>query len=106
METVAIVGAGLIGGSFGLALRKAGFTGRILGVSSPQAIEAAVRRGAVDQGADLEAAVRAADLVFLSQAIGRILDTMRQIGPWLRPHALVTDAGSTKTEIVDAARQY
>jgi prephenate dehydrogenase len=70
------------------------------------AIEAAVRRGAVDEGSGLEAAVRAADLVFLSQAIGRILDTLRQIGPWLRPDALVTDAGSTKTEIVDAARQH
>jgi prephenate dehydrogenase len=105
MKTVTIVGAGLIGGSFGLALRKAGYEGRILGVSSPTALAAAVERGAVDEGAGLEEAVRAADLVFLSQAIGRILDTLRHLDAWVRPGALVTDAGSTKTEIVDAGRQ-
>ena len=106
MKTVTIIGAGLIGGSFGLALRKAGFEGAILGVSSPAAVKAAVACGAVDRGAEIEEAVRAADLVFLSQAIGRIMDTLRHIDGWLRPEALVTDAGSTKTEIVDLARQY
>ena len=105
MNTVTIVGAGLIGGSFGLALREAGFAGSILAVSSAAAVEAAVRRGAVDRGVPLEEGVRAADLVFLSQPIGRILDTIRHIDGWLRPGALVTDAGSTKTEIVDLARQ-
>ncbi len=105
METVTIVGAGLIGGSFGLALRKAGFTGRINGVSSAAALDAAVRRGAVDRGLPLEQGVAEADLVFLSQPIGRILDTLRHIGGWVRPGALVTDAGSTKTEIVDLASQ-
>jgi prephenate dehydrogenase len=46
-----------------------------------------------------------ADLVFLSQTIGRILDTIRRIDPLLKPSALVTDAGSTKCEIVDVARR-
>ena len=46
-----------------------------------------------------------ADLVFLSQTIGRILDTVRHIDRFLKPGALVTDAGSTKCEIVDVARQ-
>jgi prephenate dehydrogenase len=59
----------------------------------------------VDRGATLEQALRAADLVFLSQTIGRIIDTVRHIDPLLKPGALVTDAGSTKCEIVDAARQ-
>ena len=105
MNTVAIVGVGLIGGSFGLALRKAGFAGRILGVSSEPAIQAAVERGAIDAGAPLGEAVPLADLVFLSQPIGRILDTLRHLDPLVRPGALVTDAGSTKCEIVDLARQ-
>ena len=61
--------------------------------------------GAVDRGARLEEALPAADLVFLSQTIGRILDTIRHIDPMLKPGALVTDAGSTKCEIVDIARQ-
>src|SRR5947209_2938337 len=61
--------------------------------------------GAIDRGAPLEEAVAEADLVFLSQTIGRILDTIRHLDPLLKPGALVTDAGSTKCEIVDLARQ-
>jgi prephenate dehydrogenase len=104
MQTVAIVGTGLIGSSFGLALRKAGFTGRILGVSSDRALSGAVLSGAIDRGESLDTALASADLVFLSQTIGRILDTVRHIDPLLKPGALVTDAGSTKCEIVDVAR--
>ncbi len=105
MKSVAIVGTGLIGASFGLALRRAGFDGPIVGASSPGALAAAIEAGAIDRGASLEEAVGQADLVFLSQTIGRILDTVRHLDPLVRPEALVTDAGSTKCEIVDTARQ-
>jgi len=105
MQHVAIVGTGLIGASFGLALRKAGFTGTITGVSSPRAAGEALAAGAIDLAAPLGEAVPRADLVFLSQTIGRILDTIRHLDPLLKPGALVTDAGSTKCEIVDFARQ-
>jgi prephenate dehydrogenase len=105
MQHIVIVGTGLIGSSFGLALRKAGFTGAITGVSSPPAIADAIAAGAIDRGASLEAAVPEAELVFLSQTIGRILDTIRRLDPLLRPGTLVTDAGSTKCAIVDLARQ-
>jgi prephenate dehydrogenase len=105
MKQVAIVGTGLIGASFGLALRHAGFDGSILGVSSPRAIADALAAGAIDRGAPLAEAVAGADLVFLSHAIGRILDTIRHLDPLLQPGALVTDAGSTKCAIVDLARQ-
>jgi prephenate dehydrogenase len=104
MKSVAIVGTGLIGSSFGLALRQAGFDGPITGVSSPRAIADAIAAGAIDRGAPLAEAVAQADLVFLSQTIGRILDTIRHLDPLVRPDALVTDAGSTKCEIVDLAR--
>jgi prephenate dehydrogenase len=106
MNTVAIVGTGLIGGSFGLALREAGFRGAILGVSSEGAIAEAVAAGAIDRGMPLAEAVPQADLVFLSQTIGRILDSLRHLDPLVRPGALVTDAGSTKCEIVDTASQH
>jgi prephenate dehydrogenase len=105
MQNVVIVGTGLIGASFGLALRKAGFAGTITGVSSPGAIADATAAGAIDRGASLEAAVPDADVVFLSQTIGRILDTIRHLDPLLRPGTLVTDAGSTKCSIVDLARE-
>jgi prephenate dehydrogenase len=105
MQSVAIVGVGLIGGSFGLALRKAGFAGSIVGVSSPPAIAQALARGAIDRAATLPEA-GACDLVYLAQPIGRIIDTIRHLDEHVRPRTLVTDAGSTKDAIVDAASQY
>jgi prephenate dehydrogenase len=104
METVAIFGVGLIGGSFGLALRAAGFTGEILGVSSPNTIAKATELRAIDAGVSAEEACRRADLLYLSQPIGRIIDTLRHLRP--KAGALVTDAGSTKHQIVSTAHQY
>ncbi len=106
MQTVAIVGVGLIGGSFGLALKKAGFTGSILGVSSAATIEAALGRGAIDEGSALADAAGRADLIYLAQPIGRILDTLRRIDDFVRPGTLITDGGSTKSAIVAAARLH
>ncbi|HEY3827342.1 MAG TPA: prephenate dehydrogenase [Bryobacteraceae bacterium] len=105
MKSVAIVGVGLIGGSLGLALRKAGFQGPILGVSSARTIEEAVQRGAIDRGATLEEAAGTSDLLFLSQPISGILETLRKLDPLVREDALVTDAGSTKQAIEEEARR-
>lgn len=104
-QTISIVGAGLIGASFGLALKRAGFRGRILGVSSPAALEDAIRVGAVDEAATLEEAASQADLVFLARPILGILDTLPRLDAFVQPHCLVTDAGSTKTRIVEQARR-
>lgn len=105
IETIAIVGVGLIGGSFGLALRAAGFPGGLLGVSSPGAIETARARGAVDEGVTLEEAAARADAIYLAQPIAQILDTIEALGALARPGVLVTDAGSTKRAIVRKARE-
>ncbi len=106
MEVVAIVGVGLIGGSFALALRKAGFPGRILGVSSPATVAEALRRGVIDEPVSLEEAARRSDLIYLSQPIRRILETLAQLEGAIRPESLVTDAGSTKAEICRAAVRH
>jgi prephenate dehydrogenase len=103
---VAIAGVGLIGGSFGLALKKAGFAGTILGVSSPATLDAALQRGAIDERATLADAAARADVIYLAQPIGRILDTLRHVDADVRPGTLITDAGSTKGAIVAAARQH
>lgn len=103
MNTVAIAGVGLIGGSFGLALRKAGFEGEIIGVSSQPAIEAGLRSGAISSSATLEEAAARADLIYLAQPVDRILQTLEQLGRLAPAHCLVTDAGSTKTAIVRKA---
>jgi prephenate dehydrogenase len=106
MQVVAIVGVGLIGGSFALALRQAGFSGRIIGVSSPATVAEALRRGVIDEALPLEEAAAASDLIFLAQPILRILQTIRRLDGAVRPEALVTDAGSTKAEIVRCAREH
>ena len=101
MKTVAIAGVGLIGGSFALALRKAGFQGKIIGVSSPLTIQKAVTRGAIDAALPLAEAAAAADLVYLSQPISGIIATLGV----LDTGALVTDAGSTKAVICESGRK-
>ncbi|MCS7316585.1 MAG: prephenate dehydrogenase/arogenate dehydrogenase family protein [Bryobacterales bacterium] len=104
-QTVSIVGAGLIGASFGLALKRAGFRGRILAVSSPAALQDALRLGAVDEAASLEEAASQADLVFLARPILAIVETLPRLDACVQPHCLVTDAGSTKARIVEQARR-
>jgi len=106
MQTVAIFGVGLIGGSFGLALKKAGYTGTIVGVSSEATLKAALDRGAIDEAAPLADAARGADLIYLSQPIGRILDTLHHLDTLVNSAALITDAGSTKSAIVSAAQKH
>ena len=98
IDTIAIAGVGLIGGSFGLALRRAGFSGRLLGVSSPATIEKAIARGAIDSGVTLDQACAEADLLLLAQPVSVILNVL----PKLRTQAWVTDAGSTKALICAA----
>lgn len=105
IRTVAVVGVGLIGGSFAMALRQAGFDGRILGVSRPGTIDKAVELGVIDAGAPLHEALAESDLIYLAQPILRILEQLPEIGRLARPGALVTDAGSTKVAIVDAAAE-
>jgi prephenate dehydrogenase len=105
LNSVAIVGVGLIGGSFALGLRSNGFTGRIVGVSSPRTLAAALERGVVEEGLPLEKALPEADLVYLAQPIAKILDLLPRVAQFVRPSALVTDAGSTKAAIVARAQR-
>jgi len=102
-RVVTVAGVGLIGGSFALALRQAGFAGKIIGVSSPATVQAALERGAIDEALPLAEAAAQADVVYLAQPIARILDTLNVIDGAVRPGTLITDAGSTKRAIVERA---
>ncbi|HEY1947145.1 MAG TPA: prephenate dehydrogenase/arogenate dehydrogenase family protein [Bryobacteraceae bacterium] len=106
MQCVAIVGVGLIGASFGLALRKAGFTGEIIGVSSAAAIAAGFECGAISSQAALAEAASRADLIYLAQPVDRILETIEKLGPLVNSGCLITDAGSTKAQIVAQALKH
>jgi prephenate dehydrogenase len=92
-----------MGGSFALAMRRAGFQGRIIGVSSPRTIETALARGVIDEGLPLVAAVAVADVVYLAQPIAQILKTLDAMGGHVKAGSLVTDAGSTKRVICTRA---
>jgi len=105
MKTVAIFGVGLIGGSFALAIRKAGFQGKILGISSDDTIRAALERGVIDEGRPAREAAGEADLLYLAQPISKIVESLEELNAWVKPEALITDAGSTKQAIVDRAKQ-
>jgi prephenate dehydrogenase len=105
MRSVAILGVGLIGGSFGLALRKAGFSGRIVGVSSERTIEEAVAIGAIDSGATLEQAASESELIYIAQPISAIETTLERLGSLASENSLITDAGSTKAQIVEKAEK-
>jgi prephenate dehydrogenase len=102
-RVVAVAGVGLIGGSFALALRQAGFAGKIIGVSSAATVQAALARGAIDEALPLAEAAAQADVVYLAQPIVKILETLDLIDGAVRPGTLITDAGSTKLAIVERA---
>ena len=100
IRQVTICGVGLIGGSLGLALKKAGFAGRLVGYGRPATLERARRRGAIDSGSsNLAEAVADADLVYFSMPILTILEVMRKLPELVKAEALITDAGSTKAVI-------
>src|SRR3981189_8680 len=110
MERVFIIGTGLIGASTGLALRAAGFAGRIDGWdASSLEMAAAGRVGAIDGRAsnrdDALELARLADVVVLAVPVLAIKDWMERLAPVLRAGQLVTDVGRTKLEIVELAKQ-
>src|SRR3984885_13198095 len=110
MERVFIVGTGLIGASIGLALRAAGFAGRIDGWDTSQLeMAAAVQMTAIDGRAanrdDALELARLANVIVLAVPVLAIKDWMKQLAPVLRTGQLVTDVGSTKLEIVELAQQ-
>lgn len=105
INTVSILGVGLIGGSFALALRSVGYTGRIVGVSSPSTLSRATELGVIDEGRPLEEALPISDFVYMAQPVWRIVAQLGKVRDHAPFHALVTDAGSTKQAIVDRARK-
>jgi prephenate dehydrogenase len=107
LKGVCIVGCGLIGGSFALAIRRAGYTGRITAYGGERSVRIAVERGIVDaieDGIERGEALDA-DLIYLAAPIGGIIDFLRTRSGQIKAGALVTDAGSTKAEICRVARE-
>jgi prephenate dehydrogenase len=106
-ERVAVVGVGLIGGSFALALKQAKACAHVVGAGrTPANLKLALERGAIDSIArDAAEAARGADLVLLATPVAQFPAVFASIGKVLGPKAIVTDAGSTKRDVIAAARK-
>jgi prephenate dehydrogenase len=106
---VVVCGVGLIGGSFALAIKSAlagRLCPRIVGMGRSRApLEEALQLGVIDEiGTDWASALKGADLLLLGMPVGQMAPVMQALVPHLEPQTLVTDGGSTKSDVVAAAR--
>jgi prephenate dehydrogenase len=105
VPVLAVVGFGLIGGSFAAALRRVGQVGRVLGVGRrPASLQRARELGLIDEIADFRQAAAQADLILLATPVGAMPAALQALAPLLRPQTLITDAGSTKSDVARMAR--
>lgn len=107
VEHVTIIGTGLLGGSVGLALRRTGFTGRIIGTGPRIAtLERARAAGCVqDITTDTAAAVRGSGLIVIAAPVSKIPALLDSLSGCVEPDTVITDVGSTKNTIVAAAER-
>lgn len=104
--TVAIVGVGLIGASLGLALKQAGVVQHILGVGrSPENLAQAIQMGAIDSAVDLVEATKQSDLIVFCIPVAQMRAAFSIIEPHLSAKTMLTDAGSTKGDVILAAKE-
>ncbi|MDH5286635.1 MAG: prephenate dehydrogenase/arogenate dehydrogenase family protein [Betaproteobacteria bacterium] len=111
VERLVVVGVGLIGGSVALALKARGAVGEVVGVGRSRGnLDDALRAGVVDRAATLDERwtdeVARADAVVVAAPVAQYPALFRAIAPALPPQAFVTDAGSTKQDVVAAARAH
>jgi prephenate dehydrogenase len=106
-EQLGVIGCGLMGGSFALAMKRANMVGRVIGYSkSPSTTEHARRLGAIDMAAESALlAVSGSDIVLIAVPVSATEATFKAIRHLIEPGTLVMDVGSTKRDVVDAARR-
>lgn len=104
IDRLAIIGVGLIGGSFALALKQAGAVREVLGVGRSAAnLDLARQHGLIDRAVDFAEAGQA-DCILLAMPVGETAAVLTQLAPHLKAGVVVTDAGSTKANVIAAAR--
>jgi prephenate dehydrogenase len=106
-KQLGLIGCGLMGGSFALALKRAGLVQSVVGHSqSPASAQKALKLGVVDRVVNTSAeAAQGADLVLVAVPVAAIEATLQAIGPYLSQDSLVMDVGSTKQDVVLGARR-
>lgn len=108
IDKLVVCGVGLIGGSFALALRRAGVVRRVVGIGrSTASLARAVELGVIDAACtDWASALDGADLVLLAPPVGQMDAVMAAMAPHLAPGTIVTDAGSTKRDVIEAIYRH
>lgn len=106
IEKLVVVGVGLIGASFALALKGAGAVRQVVGVGRSRAnLERALAAGAIDEtAADAGSAAAGADFVLVATPVAAMADAFASLAPRIPPGAVITDGGSTKQSVIAAAR--
>lgn len=105
IDTLAIVGVGLIGGSFAAALKKAGVVRRVIGAGRrPENLQKACELGLIEQAVTLAQAASESNVIFLATPVGAFESILAAMRPTLNPLAVITDGGSTKQDVIVAAR--
>jgi prephenate dehydrogenase len=104
IQTLAIIGVGLIGGSLSLALKSKGAVGRVLGVGrSKSNLDDAIQLSIIDEIATLEQAANA-NVIFVATPVAQMPAVFTALKPHLGEHSIITDGGSTKQDVIAAAR--
>jgi prephenate dehydrogenase len=104
--TVTVIGVGLIGASLGLALKKAGVVDKVLGVGRSSAnLDQALKMGAIDAVVDLVEAAKQSDVIVLCIPVAQMRAVFEVIEPHLESRTMITDAGSTKGDVILAAKE-
>lgn len=108
LDKLVVIGVGLIGGSFALALRQAGQVSHITGIGrSRQNLQCAIELGIIDDYTnDFPKALSGADFVLLATPVGQNARILQQIAPHLEKHTIVSDVGSTKQNVINTAREH
>jgi prephenate dehydrogenase len=106
-RTVAILGVGLIGGSIGLALRTRGLAAEVVGIGrDPSSLAEAERLGAIDRSTtDVQAGAESAEVVVVCTPVNRVVEDVQRCAEAAGPDVLITDAGSSKRQIVEGVER-
>jgi prephenate dehydrogenase len=106
LKKIVIFGVGLIGGSVALALKKAGSSAQIIGVGrSAESLQTALNLGVIDvASSDVASAVKDADLILIATPVAQTPSILKAIKPHLAPSTIITDAGSTKSDVLAYAQ--
>lgn len=106
IPVLGIIGVGLIGGSFSLVLKNKKKVDKVLGAGrDPKSLATAIELGLIDEAVEIEQMAQEADVIMIATPVQALTGVLERLAPHLRKDSIITDVGSTKTEVIQVARQ-